>query len=99
MTDKQDALILIIAANPSTSQALQAILEGTDFALHFSESDADGMQKAEELLPAAIVLDIDPRASDSGYEACRRFRANRLLKGIPILLLCDREDRDARAAG
>jgi two-component system, cell cycle response regulator len=99
MADKQNALILIIVADPSTRRALQEMLEGTDFILQFAESEAAGMQKAEELLPAAIVLDIEKQAPTSGYETCRRLRANRLLSGIPVLLLCEREDRDSRAAG
>jgi two-component system, cell cycle response regulator len=45
------------------------------------------------------VLDIDPHSPSSGYETCRRLRANRVLSGVPVMMLCDREDRDARAAG
>ncbi len=99
MSDKQNALILIIVSNQSTRQALKAMLEGTDFALKFVESGAAGLQTAEELLPAAIVLDIDAQEPSSGYETCRRLRANRLLTGVPIVMMCDREDRDSRAAG
>jgi len=99
MADKQNTPILMILENQSTRQALKAILEGTDFVLHFAENSAEGLQKAEELLPAAIVLDIDEHAPTSAYETCRHLRANRLLTGVPIVMMCDRENRDSRAAG
>src|SRR5688500_159255 len=99
MADKHNTLILIIVDNQSTCEALQAMLEGTDFMLQFAESATSGLQMAEELLPAAIVLDIDPQSPTSAYETCRRLRGNRLLSGVPVLMMCDREDRDSRAAG
>lgn len=99
MTKKQqNTLILIIAANPSIREELAEMLNGTHFVLQFAESAAIGLQKAEELLPAVIVVDLDPQTLDA-YETCRHLRANPVLNGIPILMLCNRDDRDARAAG
>lgn len=99
MADKPKTLILMIVADPSTRQTLATMLDGTDFVLDFAENAATGLQKAEELLPAAIILDIDRQALAGAYEACRRLRADRLLSEVPILMMCDREDRDSRAAG
>jgi len=99
MSETQNAVILMIVANHSTHQGLHSLLEGTDFVLEFSEDAEDGMKKAEQLLPAAIVLDINIQGAINGYEVCRRLHANRLLAGVPVLMMCDREDRDSRAAG
>jgi signal transduction histidine kinase len=44
------------------------------------------------------VLDIDVPNLNS-YETCRRLRANRTLEGVPIIMACDREERDSRAEG
>ncbi len=98
MADKISAVILAIVADPSTRQSLEALLQGTGFTPHFSETAEDGLQKALELLPAVIVLDIDVPKLNS-YETCRRLRSNRSLEGIPLVMLCDREQRDTRAAG
>jgi len=98
MIEKQNTLVLIIAANPSTRGGMADTLSGTRFALHFAETIAEGLQKAEELLPAVIVVDLDPQGFDA-YAACRRLRADRLLNGIPIMMLFSRYERDVRAAG
>ena len=99
MPESQNALILIIVADSSTREALRTMLDGTDFVLQFAENAAEGLQKAEQLLPAAIILDVNIQGSTNGYETCRRLHANRLLSGVPVLMMCDREDRDSRAAG
>lgn len=98
MADKINALILIIVSDLSTRLTLGNLLNGTGFAPQFAETAEAGLQKAVELLPNVILLDIDLPALNS-YETCRRMRANRLLEGTPIVMLCDREDRDTRAAG
>ena len=51
---------------------------------------------AEELLPDVIMLDMDREGAL--LETCRLLRANRVLQGLPILMLCDYRDSDfARA--
>ncbi len=79
-------------------QAMTETLVGTNFVLNFAENDQTGLQKAEELLPSAIIIDLDQKTLNA-YTICRHLRANRLLKGIPIMMICSRNDRDLRAAG
>jgi two-component system, cell cycle response regulator len=99
MADKLiNAHILVIASDMETRQTLKALLQGTGFTAHFSPTAEDGLFKAAEQLPAVIVLDIDIHNINS-FETCRRLRSNRSLEGIPIVMLCDREQRDLRAGG
>lgn len=98
MADKISATILIIVSDPSTRQSLEDLLGGTGFTPQFAETAELGLQKAVELLPAVIMLDIDIPNLDS-YETCRRLRSNHSLEGIPVIMLCDQEQRDTRAAG
>jgi CheY-like chemotaxis protein len=98
MAEKINAHILAIVSDQSTRQSLESLLDGTGFTADFAELAEVGLQKAEELLPAIIVLDIDLPNLNS-YETCRRLRANRALAGIPVIMLCDREQRDMRAGG
>lgn len=98
MAEKLNALILVLTADAATRQNLAQLLAGTSFTPQFAETAELGLQKAVELLPNVILLDIDQKLLNS-YETCRRMRANRLLEGIPIVMLSDRENRDLRAAG
>lgn len=98
MADKITALILVIVSDPSTRQSLESLLDGTGFTPQFAGTAESGLQKSVELLPAVIVLDIDVENLNS-FETCRRLRANRSLAGIPVVMLCDREQHDLRAAG
>ena len=74
-------------------------LLGTHFQLHFTETTSEGLRKAEALLPTAIIIDLDLDTPLDAYGTCRQLRANRLLKGIPIMMICSRNERDLRAGG
>ncbi|MGB7875817.1 MAG: ATP-binding protein, partial [Anaerolineales bacterium] len=78
-------------------RSLADLLDGTDFKLEITATAETGAQMAEELVPDAILLDID--LDGNALETCRRLRANRVLKGLPILMLCDYDDRDSRVLG
>lgn len=91
------APILAIIADNTIRTELAELLSGTDFAILFADSAEQGLRKAEELLPAVIVIDRDPALNT--LETCRRLRSNPVLSNLLILMLCDRDDRDARAAG
>lgn len=93
----QKSTVLVILANPSLREEMGELLRDTAFRLEFAGSVETGLRRAEELLPDAIVLDVDPQLNS--YETCRRLRASRLLGSIPILLLTSRQNRDERAAG
>lgn len=74
-------------------------LIGTHFLLHFAETTSEGLKKAEELLPTAVIIDLDLDTPLDAYGTCRQLRATRLLKGIPIMMICSRNERDLRAGG
>ena len=97
MPRDESTLILVITSDQNVLRNLKDLLEGTDFDLEFSVVPHEGIQKAEELIPDAILLDVD--LEEGGFETCRRLRANRVLQGVPILMLCERDDHDSRALG
>ncbi|MFZ5922348.1 MAG: ATP-binding protein [Chloroflexota bacterium] len=100
MLDASDSslpLILCISADSALKAELSGLLAGTGFELAFASDTGDGLARAEALLPAVILLDFGPNLAAT--EVCRRLRANRLLAGIPIVMIVSREERDARAAG
>jgi len=67
-----------------------------------AQSVDEALQKARELQPSLVYMDIDMPAPD-GLAGCRRFKADPQLKSIPIILLGDAaqagHEGAARAAG
>ena len=97
MRREETSLILAIISDHSLAHNLADLLQGTDFKLEMATTSKTGLQMAGELLPDAILLDFD--LEGNALETCRHLRASRVLKGLPILMLCDYEDRDSRARG
>jgi DNA-binding response OmpR family regulator/anti-sigma regulatory factor (Ser/Thr protein kinase) len=91
------SMILAMISDQNLTRELNKLLLGSSFELHVAPTAHTGLQMAEELLPDAILVDID--LDGSGLDICRRLRANRMLRGLPILLLCSSNDHDARALG
>ncbi len=87
--------ILVILSNPHLRQEMDELLRGTALRVEFADSAAQGLEKAEALLPITIVIDIDP--SLDSLEICRRLRAARLFRNTPLIMLSARENRDERA--
>ena len=97
MINADSTLILVISSDQNLLRNLKHLLEGTNFDLEFSVVPHEGIQKAEELIPDAILLDSD--LEDGGIKTCRQLRANRVLRGMPILMLCEHGDHDTRILG
>jgi len=95
MTREEPSQILAIISDQHLVRNLARLLQGTDFELEMAPTPETGIQFAEKLLPDAILLDID--LDGNALETCKLLRANRVLKGMPILMLCDYDDSDARA--
>lgn len=97
MPRKETSLILAIIPSQSVVRNLKELLQGTTFKLETAPVLETGTQMAEEILPDAILLDMDPEGSS--LRICRHLRTKRVLQGMPILMLCDYKDRDSRALG
>jgi signal transduction histidine kinase len=95
MLREETSLILAIISDQSVVRNLKNLLQGTGFKVEMAPNGETGLVMAEELFPDAILVDID--LDDNALETCRRLRADRLLQGMPILMLCDYDDRDSRA--
>lgn len=91
------SVILAIISDRDLVRELYKLLQGTPFELVTSPTSQTGLQVAEELIPDAILVDID--LDGNALETCRRLRANRVLRGMPLLMLCKYQDHDSRAMG
>ena len=84
MNAEKRSVILHIDDDESNRYAVRRILEKSGFEVIDSPNGAQGIEDAEKFLPDLIVLDI--RLPDiDGFEVCRRIKANKNLKYIPVL--------------
>ncbi len=89
--------LLIIVTQPSTRRFLQELLEAREeFRLEFFDQPADARQKANQILPDAVLLDSDLDGAD-GSEICRRLRLDKHLRGTPVLMMLNPRNRKIKA--
>jgi putative two-component system response regulator len=90
--------ILIIDDEPIAREALDGLLSGEPYHLHFAENGFEGLAKAVSLQPDVILLDVMMPKID-GFEVCRQIRATSDINTIPILLITALDDRFSRLSG
>ena len=99
--EKRMPTILAIDDKPDNLVTISALLKMMmpDTAVQTALSGPEGIAKAKAALPDVILLDIIMPEMD-GYEVCRRLRADRITRHIPIILLTALEtDAQSRIKG
>ncbi len=79
--------VLIVDDEPSIRETLGSILGEEGYSPYFAENGHDGYEKARELIPDLILLDVTmPRMN--GLEVCRKIRGEEPpLKQVPIIII------------
>ncbi len=90
--------ILIVDDEPVMRKALGELLAAEGYNLAFAGNGAEALEKAQELVPDLILLDIVMPDMD-GFEVCQRLRADPLLAQVPVILITSLGDRDSRLRG
>ena len=90
--------ILIVDDDPLGIDTLKSILEGQGYDITSANNGDTALQKADELLPDLILLDVMMPGMD-GFEVCRRIRATPKLAEVPIIILTALDDRPSRLLG
>lgn len=99
-----NSTILIVDDEPSARDTLEALLfgEGVDkghpYELAFANNGAQALEKATELIPDLILLDVMMPGMD-GFEVCRRLRGDPPLADVPVIMVTALDDRDSRLRG
>ncbi|MBD2175336.1 response regulator [Pseudanabaena sp. FACHB-1998] len=83
--------ILVIDDDPMVHQYTKAHLQHHGIVIHSAFSGKDGINLAHEVLPSAIVLDVQ-MPSMSGWEVLKELKSQLLTSSIPIILLTINED-------
>ena len=71
---------------------------GDGYEVHYANDGEQGLSKAMELIPDLIVTDVKMPVMD-GCELCRRVRASRRLRHIPVIMLSARNSSQDRIRG
>ncbi len=78
--------ILIADDNPSNADLLDAHLDGTGFETRLVYNGEDALAAARAWAPDLILLDVMmPKLS--GFEVCRRLRADPATRGVSVLMV------------
>lgn len=82
--------ILVCDDDPLLIELMEFRLRAKGFEVAVARDGAEALQKAEEVRPAAIVLDaMMPRVD--GFEVLSRLKANTALADIPLIMLTARK--------
>ncbi len=90
--------VLIVDDEPIGRQLLEAILYQENFDLYFAEDGNKAYEKALQLKPDLILMDVMMPGMD-GFEVCRKLREHEILVNVPIMLITALDDRDSMIKG
>ena len=78
--------ILITDDSQLNAELLEAHLEGTGFDTKIVSNGDDALKAAKEWNPDVVLLDV-MMPKISGFEVCRRWRADARTRGIGVLMI------------
>jgi len=90
--------ILIVDDSLSYLAALLDRLERHGFMIVLAQSAAEGLMRAEFAEPDLILLDVVMPGVD-GFEACRRLKASKATRDIPVIFMTGLTDPKQKVAG
>lgn len=91
-------IILLIDDEQRVRDTTCALLQRDGYTLHTAADGASGLQKALELLPDLILLDIMMPGMD-GFEVCRQLRSHPSLCEVPVVMITALDDQESRLEG
>ena len=86
--------ILIVDDEYAGRQTLESVLEPEGYHLLMAENGLQAIEKAKQLLPDVILLDV-MMPGMTGFEVCQRIRSDPQVAEIPIIVLTALDDRES----
>lgn len=80
---KKKALIIEDEQNIANAEAL---ILGDDFEIHHAFDGEEGLQKAKDIKPHLVILDL-MLPKRNGYDICYHLRQDKTLKGTKIIMV------------
>ena len=92
--NNMSSLVLIVDDEYIGRETLQSVLEGEGYELEMAENGLQAIEKAKQLLPDVILLDV-MMPGMTGFEVCQRIRSDPQIAEIPIIILTALDDRES----
>ncbi|MCX4027492.1 response regulator [Endozoicomonas sp. SM1973] len=86
------ARILIVDDSATMIEGHKAILEGLGHTIYSAESGEEGVEKAIEILPDLILMDI-VMPKMNGFQATRKITTDDRTKHIPVVILSTKDQK------
>jgi PAS domain S-box-containing protein len=90
--------LLIAEANPENVKALKAILE-PDYDITVADNEDETIRLASASEPPGLILLNDMKSPGDKYDVCRKLKAGKTTKDIPVILLNEPTTEDTEAKG
>jgi DNA-binding response OmpR family regulator len=78
--------VLLIDDDPDFVEATCTVLESVPYKVLVAYSASEGLEKAREMVPDLIILDVIMPVED-GFQALERLRADPALAHVPVMML------------
>ena len=88
--------VLIADDTPEAVELLEAYLAGTDYEMAIASDGEETLARVADWHPDLILLDI-MMPKISGFEVCKRLRANPATRETPLVVLSSKEDPTVKA--
>jgi PAS domain S-box-containing protein len=85
--------VLVIDDDPSVRDLLQRFLSKEGYAVECVSSGEEGLQRAKELIPMAIILDVMMPHKD-GWAVLQEIKGNPVLKSVPVVMYTMVDERN-----
>ncbi len=97
-TAEHASTILVADDEPNVRDVIRLMLAEEGHRLVFAENGAEAFEKAYELVPDLILLDVMMPKMD-GYEVCRKLRSEPTIAQVPIIMITALGDTASRIRG
>jgi two-component system, sensor histidine kinase and response regulator len=81
-----DYAILIVDDQPENFEVIEALLEGTNYNLHYASSGRVAIDFLDKFDPDLILLDV-MMPEVNGIEVCKQIKANSRWQAVPIIMV------------
>lgn len=79
-------LVLVVDDEPEIRQLVEHTLLAKGYSVELAQDGAEGLEKAERLVPDLVLLDaMLPKVH--GFEACRRIKASPRTRAVPVIMM------------
>lgn len=93
-----EIVILVIDDTQQVRDTFRALLESEGYVCHDAANGKEGLEKAIELEPDIILLDVMMPEMD-GFEVCQRIRKTPSIAQIPVLMVTALDDKENTIKG